>query len=143
MDFTMRRHPYILIADDDADDRFLMDSAFKEIEGLAKLSFVENGSQVLDYLNAINDGDALPDLIVLDLNMPLMNGPETLLLLKEHERYKRIPVIIHSTSESETDRARCLGIGAASYLYKGSGYDKVVEVAQFLHDVSRRNDIYF
>lgn len=137
----MRRQPYILIAEDDADDRFLLTSAFEEIQGPVKLSFVEDGFQVLHYLEAKDEAGALPDLIVLDLNMPLMNGPETLLLLKEHDRYKSIPVIIHSTSESETDRANCLRIGATHYLYKGSEYDKVVEAARFLHDFTCNNYI--
>jgi CheY-like chemotaxis protein len=142
MDFTMRRHPYILVAEDDADDRFLLDSAFKEIHGQVKLSFVGDGYQVLDHLDASN-GEGLPDLIVLDLNMPLLNGPETLELLKGHDRYKAIPVIIHSTSEHETDKARCLDQGAAYYLYKGSGYHNVVQAAQFLHDFTVGKGNYF
>ena len=76
---------------------------------------------MLDYLNAIATGNILPDLI----------GPDTLQLLKENDRYSNIPVIIHSTSENATEKANCLRIGAAYYLYKGWGYDKLVGQRSF------------
>jgi DNA-binding response OmpR family regulator len=134
----MGRPPYILIAEDDADDRFLMASAFKEKGFAVKLSFVHNGQQVLDYLNSIAFDGVLPDLIILDLNMPLLNGPQTLLLLKDHYRYNEIPVIIHSSSDNETDRSHCLQIGADDYRYKGTDYNTVRQSVQYFYDFSQR-----
>lgn len=130
----MRRQPYILIAEDDADDQFLLDTAFRENRLGVKLSFVQDGIQVLEYLESINQEQTLPDLILLDVNMPLMGGPETLRRLKKSNRFKQIPVIIHSTSQNEIDKYNCLELGASGYLSKGAGFDGVQAAARFVYD---------
>src|SRR5690606_38825923 len=109
----MLHHPFMLIADDDEDDIYLLDAAFKESHLDVKVDFVQNGLEVLSYLDKINGSNPLPDLIVLDLNMPLLSGPETLLKLKGSMRYNKIPVVILTTSISEKEKAHCLEMGAA------------------------------
>ena len=132
----MLQHPFMLIADDDEDDIYLLDSAFKESHLAVKVDFVQNGLEVLTYLDRINSNNPLPDLIVLDLNMPLLSGRETLLKLKESLRYKNIPVVILTTSISEKEKAHCLEMGAALYLFKSSGFDKIVSTAKYLYEFS-------
>lgn len=100
----MTKRPYILIADDDQEDRYLLDIAFQEIASTDNIHMVENGVQVIEYLNNISEDFYLPNLIVLDLNMPILSGMETLLRLKSHIRFKDIPVVIHSTSMYELEK---------------------------------------
>ena len=83
----MLQKPFMLIADDDEDDIYLMQSAFRESHLTVKVDFVQNGLQVLTYLDRIQEDNPLPDLIVLDLNMPMLGGRETLVRLKEDLRY--------------------------------------------------------
>src|ERR1700754_1622238 len=106
----MLQFPFMLIADDDEDDIYLLNSAFNESELKVKIDFVQNGQEVFKYLDKINGNNPLPDLIVLDLNMPLLGGRDTLLRLKEDLRYKNIPVVILTTSNSEKEKAHCLEI---------------------------------
>lgn len=132
----MLHHPFMLIADDDEDDIYLLDAAFKESHLDVKVDFVQNGLEVLSYLDKINGSNPLPDLIVLDLNMPLLSGPETLLKLKGSMRYNKIPVVILTTSISEKEKAHCLEMGAALYLFKSTGFDKIVSTARYLYEFS-------
>lgn len=132
----MLQFPFMLIADDDEDDIYLLDSAFKESHLDVKIDFVQNGQEVFKYLDKINGSNPLPDLIVLDLNMPLLGGRDTLLRLKEDLRYKNIPVVILTTSNNEKEKAHCLEIGAALYLFKSPGYDTIVSTAKHLYEFS-------
>jgi len=132
----MSKKPYILIADDDQEDRFLLDIAFKEIGSLEHLCMVENGIQVIDHLNEIADNTGLPALIVLDLNMPILGGIDTLEKLKSTDRFKDIPVIIHSTSMYEAEKERCLQIGAVDFIKKPVSFDQMISTAKFLNEFS-------
>jgi two-component system response regulator len=123
----------ILIADDDADDRYLISRAFKDIMLPEKLSFVENGQQVLVYLETISKDDDLPGLIVLDLNMPLMDGIETLKQLKSKHRYKSIPVVIFSTSKNPQEENQVRELGAADFITKPSSYTEIKVAVKLLH----------
>jgi len=97
---------------------------------------VENGVQVIDHLNGISEDTFLPDLIVLDLNMPILSGMETLTRLKSSTRFKDIPVIIHSTSMYELEKERCLKIGAADFIKKPVSFDQMVSTARLLQQYS-------
>ena len=81
-----------------------------------------NGQQALEYLNAITEDSELPKLIVLDLNMPILNGTQTLMQLKQNIRYRDIPVVIFSTSENENEKRKCMSLGAREYLVKPTTY---------------------
>lgn len=132
----MTNKPYILIADDDQEDRYLLDIAFKEISSTEDIRMVENGVQVFDYLNRISEDNFLPALIVLDLNMPVLSGIETLAQLKSSIRFKDIPVIIHSTSIYELEKERCLQIGAADFIKKPVSFEQMVSTARLLQQYS-------
>jgi CheY-like chemotaxis protein len=130
----MLLHPFMLIADDDEDDIYLLDSAFKESRLAVRVDFVQNGLELLTYLDQIQDSNPLPDLIVLDLNMPILSGRDTLVRLKHDTRYKKIPVVILTTSINEKEKAHCLEMGAALYLFKSTGFDKIISTVKYLYE---------
>ena len=111
----------VLYADDDADDRLWASEAYLAIDANVSLCFVENGQEVLHYLQTLSE-DCFPSLIILDLNMPQLDGRRTLQLLKENPRYRHIPVAIVSTSSNNNDREVCQQLGAALFLVKPNTY---------------------
>jgi CheY-like chemotaxis protein len=136
----MNRKPFILVADDDQEDRFLLQTAFEEIGKSDDIFLVENGLQVFNYLDDAAKQDRIPSLIVLDLNMPVLNGIETLAKLKSDTRYKDIPVIIYTTSVHEVEKEKCLEIGTADFIRKPARFTQTVETAQFMHEFVMTTD---
>ncbi|HYG04128.1 MAG TPA: response regulator [Chryseosolibacter sp.] len=121
------RKALILVAEDDLDDRFILNNAFQEAGDTEELVFVENGVDLLQFLQGRNDGN-YPELILLDLNMPKKNGKETLNELKTHPLYKKIPVIVYTTTRNEAEIKACYEIGANTYIVKPSTFDEVKSV---------------
>ncbi len=111
----MHNQKLILYADDDVDDRTWVADAWKTLGRPIQIDFVENGREVLAYLTEIS---MLPQLIVLDLNMPEMDGRQTLLQLKSTPKLKHIPVAIVTTSANKMDQEACSRLGASAYLIK-------------------------
>jgi CheY-like chemotaxis protein len=107
----------ILVVDDDKEDHMILHEYFSDVGIEKNVLFVDNGLRAIEYLESAEDR-SLPRLIVLDLNMPLLNGSQTLLQLKQDVRLKNIPVIIYSTSESENEKRKCLSFGAIDYMVK-------------------------
>jgi CheY-like chemotaxis protein len=127
----MRRK--ILLADDDKDDRFIFDQAMEDLgKDLSVLDFVENGAALIDYLNKIEEDNRLPDLIILDHNMPKMNGMQTLSYLKKNDRYKNITVIVYSTYSDAFFAKEYRQLGAASIVAKPSTYAAYVDMVKQL-----------
>ena len=123
---------FILIADDDEDDRLLLIEAFKEHKLDCKFHVADNGSDAVDYLarkGAYKDHlhDA-PDLIILDINMPKKNGKEVLIHIKEDPTLKHIPVIIFTTSKVPDDVKEYYALGASSYIVKPNSFDGLLAV---------------
>jgi CheY-like chemotaxis protein len=135
----MSQKPFILIADDDQEDRYLLHTAFEEIGRSNDIFLVENGLQVFTYLDSSMEQTNMPSLIVLDLNMPILNGMETLLRLKAHDLYKDIPVIMFTTSVHEVEKEKCLAIGAADFIKKPARFQQTVSTAKFLHESAIEN----
>ena len=125
--------PSILMADDDPDDRLLLEEAMEEADVHANVTFVEDGQELMDYLmtTALAGGSIeAPGLILLDLNMPRMDGREALREIKKHPSLCRIPVVILTTSRSEEDVARAYASGANSYITKPVSFDELVDVVR-------------
>jgi CheY-like chemotaxis protein len=135
----MIQKPFILIADDDQEDRYLLHTAFEEIGRSNDIFLVENGLQVFTYLDSSVEQTNMPSLIVLDLNMPILNGMETLLRLKAHNIYKDIPVIMFTTSVHEVEKEKCLAIGAADFIKKPARFQQTISTAKFLHESAIEN----
>jgi CheY-like chemotaxis protein len=130
----MNKQP-ILIAEDDADDRYLLQTAFSEIGFPAQIDFVENGIEVLNYLDNIYTSNnmevkALPGFILLDLNMPKKDGREVLKELKQHPVFKKIPIIVFTTTKNEIEIKRCYELGANSYVVKPITFDALLKVVE-------------
>ena len=119
----------ILLADDDPVDRELLIEGMNETGARFKVEEVENGEQLLNLLIA---GKLLPDLIILDLNMPVKDGRETLKELKTSEKFRHIPVFILSTSNARFDVELACNTGANLFLVKPHGYKEIVEMLRSL-----------
>lgn len=127
---------FILIAEDDADDRFLLRTAFEERGYDDHLIFVENGIELMNYLGEIQNQNAariFPEFILLDLNMPKMDGREVLQKLKEHKAFKSIPVVVYSTTKNEGEMKKCYELGADLYIVKPSRFDSLLQTVDDLH----------
>lgn len=120
----------IFVVDDDKEDQAILGEYFAEVGIAEKVLYFENGEAALNFLKAIRDDEYLPRLIVLDLNMPILNGTQTLLQLKRDPRYRKIPVIVFSTSENENERRKCLNYGADAYMVKPMSYDEGKKIAE-------------
>ncbi|MGZ3858464.1 MAG: response regulator [Flavisolibacter sp.] len=97
----------ILWADDDADDLMLMKEILLKNQRNYEIAEVRNGKEALDFLQRSAENAQLPCLIILDINMPILDGKETLSILKKHEVFQSIPVVIFTTSSSELDKIFC------------------------------------
>ena len=125
------RQPLIVIAEDDADDQFLFQTAFEENGLTFQIEFVHNGVELISYLDlckAAGDQADLPSLIILDLNMPKKDGREVLKEIKDHPVYKIIPVIIFTTTKNEMEVRRCYELGANSYIVKPVSFDGLLNI---------------
>ena len=115
--FVMKRIPLILLADDNPDDHTFIRDAFTYVNANVELKILGSGQELLQQLKFVRDED-LPSLIVLDYNMPKMNGAEVLKVLLKEERFRHIPKIILSTSYFQDHIDHCIKIGADGYLIK-------------------------
>lgn len=123
---------FVLIAEDDADDRFLLQTVFEEKGYTDKIEFVENGVELIDYLYAVlekkNGAKSFPAFILLDLNMPKKDGREALKEIKQHPVFKKIPVIVFTTTKSENEIRRCYELGANTYVVKPVSFEGLLKV---------------
>ena len=108
---TVKNHT-ILWADDDTDDLFIVKEVMENLGDKHHMVEANNGRQVLDYLNSIQFPDVLPCLVILDINMPILNGKETLAIIRSEEKFSSITVVVFTTSSSEKDRQFCERLGA-------------------------------
>ncbi len=125
--------PSILLVDDDPEDRELLMHAFLQITDEHHLTSLQSGKMLMDLLAHIDDRE-LPCLIVLDSNMPEINGKQTLKLLQDNPRYQQIPKIIYSTSSLVRDRVECLSLGAKDYLVKPNSVNEILHAARKMLD---------
>ncbi len=128
----------ILVADDDADDRMLIADAFEEAHLSNPVDFVEDGIDLLEYLKregkyADLSRQSLPGIILLDLNMPRMDGRTALAEIRKDPILKKIPVVVLTTSQSEEDILRTYDLGVNSFITKPVTFDGLVNVVQVLN----------
>lgn len=127
-------HISILMADDDPDDRMLMQEALAENKIPNSISFVENGEELLNYLNKkgkyAHQTCVTPGIIFLDLNMPKVDGREALKHLKADPVLRKIPIIILTTSKAELDILEAYDLGVNSFISKPVRFNELVEVTR-------------
>lgn len=125
----------ILVIDDDNEDMVIIREAMEMISADNVMLFAENGEKALQLLdNRFSSEHVVPCLIVLDLNMPKMNGTQTLESLKADDRFRNIPVIIYSTSINPFEKAKCVTLGAHAYITKPVSLKESLETAQVFLD---------
>jgi two-component system response regulator len=128
--------PPILMVDDDAEDRMLLKDAFDELRHSGLIHFEENGERAVDYLSRCIALDCVPCLIILDLNMPRLNGRQTLQWIKKQTALKHATVIIYSTSLNPIEKNECLALGAYSYVVKPISYKESLVIANEFYSLS-------
>ena len=122
---------HILWADDDTDDLMLMRQVLQELGDNYNITEVYNGKEAIDYLEKGKEASNLPCLIILDMNMPVMDGKETLSRLKKDEDLKEIPVVFFTTSNSHMDKLYCKHQGV-EMITKPPQYTNLKEAVQRL-----------
>lgn len=127
----------VLMADDDEDDQLFAQDAFEESGLPHNLSFVNDGEALIAHLNHCIESDSssrtlLPDLILLDLNMPRKDGREALREIKANPKLRHIPVVVLTTSSANGDVYRSYDIGANSYITKPVTFESLVDVLNTL-----------
>lgn len=121
------------MADDDPDDQILLKEALKENSIPNSVCFVENGEELIDYLYKRGKFEgvvATPGLILLDLNMPKMDGRQALKLLKADPILKKIPIVVLTTSRADSDVLECYDLGVNSFISKPVNFKELVEVTR-------------
>jgi DNA-binding response OmpR family regulator len=124
----MRSSKPILLVEDDHVDAMTVKRALKELNITNMLDVVHNGEEALTFLN--NPENEKPGIILLDLNMPKMNGIEFLQIAKKDDNLKSIPVVVLTTSKDDQDKVDSFNFGVAGYMIKPVDYRKFVEVVR-------------
>ena len=127
----------VVLAEDDPDDQLLVREAFDEAGLNCDLHIVSDGEELLEYLNRSGrhvdpDSSPRPGLILLDLNMPRLDGHGALKQIKTHEIFRRIPIVVFSTSSEELQVTISFELGANAYLTKPSSFDGLVDLVKVL-----------
>ena len=123
---THYKQPLVFIADDDADDVFFVRSAIEQLKSDIRIRHFLNGKQLIDTL--VDPSEDLPDLVLLDLNMPILDGKETLRILRRNETLRELPIMILSTSNHSFERELCLGYGANNFITKPYSFSLYLQI---------------
>ena len=126
--------PVILVAEDDPDDRFLIEQAFKTSGFLNTLFFVEDGEELLDYLLGREQFAAnkptLPECLLLDLKMPRKDGREALWEIRQNPEFANLRILVLSTSDSENDKQYCAELGVSDYVTKPDSFKGLLALVE-------------
>ena len=127
----MRNLRPILLAEDDGVDAMTVKRAFSELKVNNELIRVTNGEEALEYLKT--HADKKPCVILLDLNMPRMNGIEFLKVAKADDELRQIPVVVLTTSRDDRDKVESFKLSVAGYIVKPVDYKKFVDAVKVLN----------
>ena len=133
----MSQQKLVLWVEDDPEDQLLIQEAIEDAQIEKEFQFVNDGVEAMEYLNREGEfanlaGQALPNLIMLDLNMPRKNGLETAKEIKENPELAQIPIIIFTTSQADTDMMESYDLGVNSFMTKPTSFDGLIEVLQYI-----------
>ncbi len=127
----MRNSKPILLVEDDLVDAMTVKRALKDLKVTNPLGHTLNGEEALEYLR--NDSNKKPCVILLDLNMPKMNGIELLKIIKTDDVLKRVPIVVLTTSQDAQDKFETFGLSVAGYIVKPADYKKFVEAMRTIN----------
>lgn len=125
----------ILVAEDDEDDYLLTLEALKEAGVTSEVHWVRDGNETLEYLSTILEGNCassrqFPSLILLDLNMPKKDGREALEEIKSNPHFRKIPVIVMTTSSADSDITKSYDLGVNSFIQKPDRFHELVKMVR-------------
>ena len=127
----MRNSRPVLLVEDDDVDAMTVKRALKDLNVTNPLAHTLNGEEALEYLKS--EENKQPCIILLDLNMPRMNGIEFLKIIKANENFKRTPVVVLTTSRDTQDKFETFALNVAGYIVKPPDYKKFVEAIRTIH----------
>ena len=136
----MRHSDYtILLVEDEENDAILMKMAFKTNNILNPVQWVQDGLEAIAYLNgqgayADRARYPFPEVLILDLKMPRMNGLEFLAWIREHPEFRVIPTIIMTSSRQDLDIEKAYNLGANTYMMKPSSFEELAKMVKLAHD---------
>ncbi|RUT71294.1 response regulator [Flavobacterium cupreum] len=122
----MLHNLHIVIAEDDSDDADVMYETFNKNPNFGKVSLVSNGEELLNYLK--NTSNAIPDVILTDINMPILDGIEALQRILNDADLKTIPCFVYSTSINPAYKEKCDVLGVKAYLIKPYSFEAFEEI---------------
>ncbi|WP_410220861.1 response regulator [Pedobacter sp.] len=123
--------PLILIAEDDPDDTLMLMEAFSEINQTS-IKFLTNGKLLLEQVMELSQKDFLPKLILLDLNMPVLDGRGVIKALKANPSTKNIPIVVLSTTKNKDDIDSVFNLGVTDFFTKPSNFSDLVNIAKIV-----------
>ena len=119
---------HILIAEDDSDDIDFFKEAVRDNCPAVEITVAEDGKKLLSVLDSIDT----PDVIVLDLNMPYVNGKDCIIAIRRNEKFKEVPIVVYSTSSNQYEIEYCLTNGANHYVVKPGTYSAISQLVHKL-----------
>lgn len=141
MEKIMEKDKLILLVEDDKVDQMTVKRCLKENKSTHPLKVCNNGEEALEYLN--NPESEIPGFIFLDLNMPRMNGIEFLKVAKADEKFRKIPVIVLTTSKEDQDRMETFNLSVAGYMIKPVDYSHFVDTIKTVQDYWGKSQLAF
>lgn len=123
----------VVLADDDPDDRFMITRALHRVRPALGIAAVRDGIELIEHLRSRIHHE-LPQLVLLDLNMPRMDGREVLRTLRADAALQQVPVVVLTTSVESMDATRAVALGAVQVLSKPDGFSALVDVMRRLLD---------
>ena len=127
----------VIVADDEAADNFLLSLAAFDAKADMNFTFAEDGEELLQLLVARVGECNVPDVIVLDIRMPRLSGLEVMEVIASSEVFRRIPVVMFTTSRRAADMDRALSLGVTRFVIKPSSYPELVAFTSELADLAR------
>lgn len=134
-DMLKQQNKHILFSDDDTDDALLFTQAADLMTTPILLSFAEDGEQLMRYLSK----EMLPDMIFLDLNMPVKNGFECLREIRNDKKLDWLPVIVYTTSDNPKDIDACYDLRANLYVVKPTSFESIIKTLKKILAIDFKN----
>jgi CheY-like chemotaxis protein len=122
----------LIVVEDDADDQYFLQTAFQQTGFDQHVLYIDSAKQLFEYLETEGPQSGYPYAILVDYNMPVMNGEETLIKLRENKEYSGIRVLIYSTTISDTQVKSLKDLGAEGCYIKSYSTSEIVDFAKFL-----------
>jgi CheY-like chemotaxis protein len=126
MNLETSKKLHVLLADDDADDSLLFNEALQQSHLPIMFSLAEDGNKLLNYL----EKEEVPDVLFLDVNMPYKNGIECLTEIRANEKFKKLPIVIYSTTNYKVNIEACFKAGANLYVVKPNSFEEIIKMVK-------------